>query len=415
MSVATTAGRTFNPPRPMAADLISAMPFLPRDVDSIWVRAATLRDEFYVAVESACRELKIAALVNKSVDFVYPSWVSIEAWLPTDAPSAAHRQFCTFYIEPVPYARFEFVVTIKHTQSGKEKTYGPGIPPSADQVGQWMRYILNKGPKPDMTLLRGEKKPWQLWRPKNTIERLGRDGLRTGGLAALIGGLVLLGPLAPVGFLAIIGGCVCLIISHRRQRVVVNAGRPLAEPRNLRLVDNWQTVGNGLGHQWQDVRERLFKRLGEGLEFEIKSRLENIWYLTADGKQERQQLVLTQGRGVVFCHIYPYGDDLYIGWEAYVNYGQWNERAVAVGFDKTLHAPAVINTVIPGVARVTEYDLIDLNSLTEWTHSRVVQVVKQIMAERRLDQEIDFKIVRGQRQSLVNNQEQPARKALFHR
>ena len=92
-------------------------------------------------------------------------------------------------------------------------------------------------------------------------------------------------------------------------------------------------MANDLGRSWQDVRDRLFKRLGEGSNWNIQSRVENISYLTPDGKQERQQIVLSQGRGAVFCQIYPYGDDLYIGWDAYLNYGQWVERAFARGYD----------------------------------------------------------------------------------
>ncbi len=75
----------------------------------------------------------------------------------------------------------------------------------------------------------------------------------------------------------------------------------------------------------------------------------------------------------------------------------------------------VINTVTPSIARATEYDLIDVNSLIEWVHSRVVQVLKQVMAEHKLDQEIDFKIVRGERQSLLRDQEKSGRRPLFSR
>jgi hypothetical protein len=195
----------------------------------------------------------------------------------------------------------------------------------------------------------------------------------------------------------------------------VNGGRPIAEPRTLRLVDSWQTVANGLGQQWQDVRDRLFRRLSEGVVFKIQSRLEDISYLTPDGIQERKQFVLTQGRGILFCHVYPYGDDLYVGWDAHLNYGLWMEQAVAFGFDRTLGLPAVINTVVPGRTRANEYDLIDLNSLTEWAHARIVQVLKQVMAERKLDQEIDFKIVRGERQSLLHEEKPRTAKRLFSR
>jgi hypothetical protein len=169
-------------------------------------------------------------------------------------------------------------------------------------------------------------------------------------------------------------------------------------------------MANQLGKEWTPLRDRLVKRLSEGRTWNIQSRIENISYITPDGKQQRQQLVLSQGRGIVFCHIYPYGDDLYIGWEAYLNYGQWVEKALTSGFHPKLHVPVVVNTVAPGISRATEYDLIDVNSLTEWVHSRVVEIVKQVMNEQKLDQEIDFKIVRGERQSLLQNQDQPVRK-----
>ena len=190
---------------------------------------------------------------------------------------------------------------------------------------------------------------------------------------------------------------------------------PIAEPRTLRLADSWSTMANQLGQEAQILSDRLFKRLSEGQTWNIQARIENTSYITPDGKQERQQLVLSQGRGLVFCHIYPYGDDLFIGWDAYLNYGQWAERAVRSGFDAKLRSPVVINTVTPGIARATEYDLIDVSSLTEWVHSRVVQALKQVMAEHKLDQEIDFKIVRGERQSLLRDQGQSGRRPLFSR
>jgi hypothetical protein len=172
-------------------------------------------------------------------------------------------------------------------------------------------------------------------------------------------------------------------------------------------------MANGLGGYWGEVRDRLFHRLSEGVAVNIQSRLEDISYLTPDGKQERKQLVLSQGRGTVFCHVYPYGEDLYIGWDAHLNYGQWVEAALDSGYDPKLGSPAVIKTVIPGISRVTEYDLIDLNSLTEWTHSRFVQLIKQVMAEHSLDQEIDFKILRGERQSLLRDQETKKKRPFF--
>jgi hypothetical protein len=171
----------------------------------------------------------------------------------------------------------------------------------------------------------------------------------------------------------------------------------------------------GLGQDLATVREQLRVRFAEGAAQGIAQRPEDISYITPDGKQERQQVVLTQGRGIVYCHIYAYGDDLFIGWDAHLNYGQWAETTVVRGYDPRIGRPVIVNTVVPGTARATEYDLIDLNSLTEWAHARVTQVAKAAMLERRLDQEIDFKIVRGERQGLVSAAAAAERKPLFRR
>jgi hypothetical protein len=44
---------------------------------------------------------------------------------------------------------------------------------------------------------------------------------------------------------------------------------------------------------------------------------------------------------------------------------------------------------------------VDANTLIEWTHLQITQVLKHFMALRNIDQEIDFKIQRGQRQGLA--------------
>jgi hypothetical protein len=44
-----------------------------------------------------------------------------------------------------------------------------------------------------------------------------------------------------------------------------------------------------------------------------------------------------------------------------------------------------------------EYDLIDLNSLIEAVHRCVTVVLKAVMEEHKIDQEIDFTIIRGDR------------------
>lgn len=83
-----------------------------------------LRDRLYEAVEATCRELNISALVNKSADFVYPAWISLEAWQPA-GPGATHRVFSSFEITPKPHSKYEFEMSIHWTRDGKKKNGAP--------------------------------------------------------------------------------------------------------------------------------------------------------------------------------------------------------------------------------------------------------------------------------------------------
>jgi hypothetical protein len=125
---------------------------------------------------------------------------------------------------------------------------------------------------------------------------------------------------------------------------------------------------------------------------------------------ERTQIVLTLRRAWVFCQIYAYDAELYVGWDAHLNSGQWVEKTVATGLDKATGDLTNVNTVESGWQPLSEYDLIDLNCLSEWIHARLVQLVQRLMDEREIDQEIDFKIIRGDRASATRSdgEQQPA-------
>ena len=67
-------------------------------------------------------------------------------------------------------------------------------------------------------------------------------------------------------------------------------------------------------------------------------------------------------------------------------------------------------TVERAVQRTSEYDLVDVNCLLEWTHAQVTQVVRRYLKEREIDQEIDFTIIRGDRQSAARSDDQGRKK-----
>ena len=127
---------------------IDAMPLLQRDPSNIWARAAEMRDDIYSMVEASCRDLGIKALVNKSIDFVYPAWVSLEAWFPTGSPGATRRCFGTILIEPKPYSKYEFEVTIQSDRSGKKEQFGPFAPLSQADIAAWVRYFFVRTAQP---------------------------------------------------------------------------------------------------------------------------------------------------------------------------------------------------------------------------------------------------------------------------
>jgi hypothetical protein len=199
------------------------------------------------------------------------------------------------------------------------------------------------------------------------------------------------------GTILLVGGIVGLITIYRAPRLVRSAGKPLAEPRFLSYLDAWQTVIFDAGRDADRVRERVMALFTHADRQNFTCGVERIWHWGLDGKIEREQFVLRHGRGVVFCQIYGYGSDLYVGWDAHLNVGTWRETRVSAGIDRETGQRVTLMAVEPATQVAGEYDLVDLNCLLEWTHAQLVKVLKQYVKERQIDQEIDFTIIRGDR------------------
>lgn len=420
-----------------AQGLTLAQPFPHRTSDTVWARCHQTRDRIYAQVSLATAEAGFDVLIEKSFDFEFPAWVKLSAWLPVEA-GATQRVSLTFTSVPMPHHRFEHEFAIAYEREQRKRAYGPFHQLSEEAVGEWTRFILGKArARPSVRRDRLRVAALQFWRPRNKVAGLGFDFARWGvfvGLGATLlavsasdlqlafelyeeylyygeleeGWSDYLNPtplvLAAAFLVTTLGGLVHLW-RRRRRRVDINAGKPVGEPRYRRLADSWHTLVLGLGAEAEEVRQRLHAALTAGGMEGLRSWVERISYVGADGKQERDQLVLSFGRSMIFCHLYTYGDDLFVGWQAYVNFGEWVEKRVADGYDRSLGRPIRINTVVPGLHSVTEYDLIDLNSLIEWTHARMTAVVKRLVEERRIDQEIDFQILRSERRNLLDQDE----------
>ena len=120
--------------------------------------------------------------------------------------------------------------------------------------------------------------------------------------------------------------------------------------------------------------------------------------------------MLRYGRAIVFAQVYRYGTDLYVGWDAQMNLGTWIEKPLVTGIDRASGQRVQLMTVEHGVQNGTEYDLVDLNCLAEWTHAQMTQVLRHYVKERHIDQEFDFTIIRGERQGITAAEEQKKEK-----
>jgi len=200
-----------------------------------------------------------------------------------------------------------------------------------------------------------------------------------------------------IGIVMLLAGIAGFVAISLSPRLVRSSGKPLAEPRFLSYLDAWQTVIFDAGTDVTRIRDRILALLAHGEQQRFACAVERIWHWGLDGKTEREQIVLQHGRGLVFCQIYGYGSDLYVGWDAHLNVGTWRETRVASGIDSESAQRVALMAVEPATQAITEYDLVDVNCLLEWTHAQVAKVLKQYIKEREIDQEIDFSIIRGDR------------------
>jgi len=152
----------------------------------------------------------------------------------------------------------------------------------------------------------------------------------------------------------------------------------MAEPRNMRYLDSWQTVLFGAGNDVDTIRSQLMRLFASTQLPRLLCTTERIWYWGLEGKEEREQIVLRYGRAIVFVQVYRYGADLFAGWDAQLNMGIWFEKQLASGVERHSGKRVDLMTVIHGWQVNTEYDLIDLNCVAEWTHAQITQVLKTI-------------------------------------
>jgi hypothetical protein len=389
-------------------EIINASPFIERKVDSLWDRATKVRDRIYSDLLISCSEYGIDPLVVKSNPSVYPLWVEMQLWIPQSENSLTARSKITVTIQPKPYHRFDMEFDVEIINQGRVKSYKRLRELNKSNIHGIILYFLGKAPHPKFPRNKLRRFFFQFWRAKNKIPIIRPDWTRH--VAWLLMPILVFGQdfnftVASTLFkLIIILNIISIWRLHKRPKLVLTTAKPYEEPRLILPFDYWHTVLFDMADECQNLRERFIKILEKFPSDRFDWKKEKISYLGLDTLEERDQYVLTFNRGILFVHIHQYGDGLYIGWDAYLNFGNWVETQLATGVHRENGRLTSVQSIIPGDHFICEYDLADLNCLIEWSHGNLTKMIKEFLAEKKIDQEIDFKILRGDRERVFAGQ-----------
>ena len=383
---------------------LDVQPFLERGGSNIWARVDQAHDRICELFEQVSKDLGYDALVVKSDSFVKPAWVKLVCWTPKDSRAVTDRRGVIVTVEAKEFHRYDIEYTVELQDRGWEKTY-KGVFQFDEQLAtDLVRFCLAQGPRPGFEMIQTRQAAYELWKPRNKVDAVSIDWLRVGLVAAIVLGVLTLA--VGIGLLFFAAAGLIFYLIKQRRCVVRCSGKPEDEPRTLVRVDSWQAVVSGLGDGADELRRRFLQVARHSPLSDARVTVERNWNWGLDGVVEREQIAIVFRRTIAFCHIYQYDRELYVGWEAHLNAGQWVEKTVVTGIEKATGVPTQVNTVVPGYQRLTEYDITDADCLLEWTHAKLVELVRGLMEERKIEQEIDFTILRGQRQGLTEQRKE---------
>jgi hypothetical protein len=399
-----------------ATGRLDVRPLLPVSTATVWDEAIRVRDRLAAVVETTLAHEGVDALLIKSQAGNYPAWIRLEAWLPDPSgrPGVNERCDLELIVDAKPFNRHQLVYTARLTRGKQSLALNERPRFSEADVAQWTRYAIGCGPKPSNyhpridALLNSIGTFIPPLRPRyNPLAAGYRNGLIEArtiaavALCALLVAALLYRPLLAIVAVGI--GAVTLaaalalpfIAGRYRQRDWV-VPQPRETPRHLGHVDSWHAVLSGLGTEAESLKRRIIDCLLETSPSGFSPRLEIFGHRTANGYDERERIAVSHRQGQVHIHVYPVADDLFIGWQAHLNWAKWGETAPVANRDTGIHGIAY-RDLKPSWYYPSDFDLIDLNSLSAVVHGMLEREIKVLLKERAIDQEVDFEINRGDR------------------
>jgi hypothetical protein len=376
-------------------------PIIERNETNGISQAESVRDRIYDLFVKAAATQQVDVLILKSPPFAALPWVKVECWIHHPADSALTlRTGVELTIRPKEFHRFPIEIDMTISNDKRSRKWHSITSFEASDAKEVLKYLLYERKSHKFNFSRCRTKPFEFWLPLNTPARLGIDPM-TIAFQILFGiGIVTVFISFILGLILLLIGSVVKYIGNKRRRHIISAGKPAQEPRQLISLDSWQTLVKDLGPECNTIKSDIQNELKQANDENLKIVTENIWHWGVDGKEEREQLVVFFRRGMAYIHIYCYGNDLYVGWAAHVNCGTWKEQVSGLGYDKTTQELCAVHTIVAGWHVPNEYDITDTNCLLERVHATVTKVLKRKLVEHHIDQEIDFKIIREQRQNI---------------
>lgn len=420
------APRTTASTPPLRIDARPALPVSAAD-GSLWDRAGQRRDAIASRITERFEARGITAWVRKSKPGEYPLQVAVDSWLPVgDTPIAAtvDRSSLAISISVAPY--LEFPIVYKAELKRHSKQYSAEYWELSDiELDEMLAYLLDGGRRPRFfddrvpLFLRivGSMIPFVGVAPKNELIAEARPRFWTVPTAivmfALAAAAVLVlnginaadgidpdagGPIATyvwAALVAVTGFGVATAMIRRRSVLQAIPKQSLRCPRREFRVDSWHVSVPGAGPHYADFKQRIY-RAASADDDSIEAGVEVHQNATPRGFEERERLVLGKGQATLHVHVYPFANDVFVGWDSHLNWHRWAEGSVVSttvqGRNSTEYKGLEVGVHVP-----TEFDLIESDVLTETAHRRIVEEIKSFLKEREIEADLDFKIIRGDR------------------
>lgn len=386
----------------VAGSPIDARPSVHRNRVNSISRAEAERDRLFAYFEQICREERVEAWVVKSPPFHPEVFIAFICWLPhPHRPELTDRTSVRLVIRPKDFYRFDHEIDITIQEGLRTRRFERVIEFGLDDARALVRYLLRRTQGHVVRFQRCQRMLLEFWLPRNYLTGLQWDLASHAPTPLAVAGIITVQMVPLLGFGLIAGSVGTMVYNQLRRAYSLSSGQPEQEPRVLVRLDSWQTLLYEMGPERPAIKAALEKELRRASQEGFGLADERIWYLGVNGVEEREQMVVTLRRAIGFVHVYTYGRDLYLGWDVHVNGGSWKERPAGTGTDPKTGLFCRASTLEAGWHTPTEYDLTDANCLVEWVHGAATRVIKNALAEHKIDQEIDFEIQRGDRQSVA--------------